>query len=471
MANKYLDTAFVDKAIKFAVDAHANTERRGKGFPYVIHVLEAMEIVATLTNDPELLAAAALHDTVEDTDVTVDQIRSIFGNRVAAIVDCESDKFEAGVSEEDSWRGRKQAAIDRLKNASMDSKIVAMGDKLSNMRAIARDYQKQGDELWSLFHAPGGKADHEWHYRNLAASLSDLSGTPAFSEFVNLIGDVFGDPKPVLIDIEDYEESGSGFTAISYNHKTRNVMMKLYSHEIPASVPIHELKTNWAILELGLDIPAAHKLVTDGDRIGVQFDRIAPKKSIARAICDDPQNIGIYMERFTQKCKELHNTPCNTDMFPSISRTMSSAVQQCTILDQARKDKMLEFIKGVPDAKTCIHGDMQIGNMILNTDSNELFWIDLADFSYGHPNFDLAMFYLVCNKNPEALTYELYHITKEQTQQAWSLFVSSYFAGKMTTEQVDEMLAPYAAILLVRFTLRHHLPDSMWEFVLNTFNV
>ena len=75
MSNNPLDTSFVDKAIIFAVNAHAGTERRGKGFPYIIHPLEAVSIVATITSDPELLAAAALHDTVEDTDVTVDQIR------------------------------------------------------------------------------------------------------------------------------------------------------------------------------------------------------------------------------------------------------------------------------------------------------------------------------------------------------------------------------------------------------------
>lgn len=191
MANKYMDTAFVDKAIRFAVDAHANTERRGKGFPYVIHVLEAMEIVASISNDPELLAAAALHDTVEDTSVTIDQIRRNFGDRVAAIVESESDTLEASVPEEDSWIKRKQIAIDRLAAAPLDSKIVAMGDKLSNMRAIARDYRHQGDELWKIFHAPNGKPDHEWHYRGLAASLSDLSNTDAYLEFTRLIDETF----------------------------------------------------------------------------------------------------------------------------------------------------------------------------------------------------------------------------------------------------------------------------------------
>jgi len=191
MANKYLDTDLLDRAIKFAVDAHHNTERRGKGFPYIVHPLEAVEIVATITPDQELLAAAALHDTIEDTDVTVEQIRAEFGDRIAELVHAESDQFTEGVSEEDSWHARKQTAIDRLAAASHDAKIVAMGDKLSNMRAIWRDYQLKGDALWSIFHVKD-KASHEWHYRGLAASLSELSDTFAYKEFVRLLDEVFG---------------------------------------------------------------------------------------------------------------------------------------------------------------------------------------------------------------------------------------------------------------------------------------
>ena len=191
MANKYIDTDLLDRAIIFAVQAHHNTERRGKGFPYIVHPMEAVEIVSTITADQELLAAAALHDTIEDTDVTVEQIREAFGNRVAELVHAESDQFTEGVSEEDSWHDRKQAAIDRLATASHDAKIVAMGDKLSNMRAIWRDYQIKGDELWNIFHVKD-KASHEWHYRGLAKSLSELSDTFAYQEFERLIDEVFG---------------------------------------------------------------------------------------------------------------------------------------------------------------------------------------------------------------------------------------------------------------------------------------
>ena len=191
MVNKPLDTELLDRAIVFAVRAHAGTERRGKGFPYIVHPLEAVEIVATMTSDQELLAAAALHDTVEDTDVTIEQIRAEFGDRIASLVAAESDIAVSGMSQEESWHIRKQAAIDRLATSSRDAKMVALGDKLSNMRAIARDYAAQGDALWSIFRVKERKA-HEWHYRELAEALHELQETFAYKEFEQLIHQVFG---------------------------------------------------------------------------------------------------------------------------------------------------------------------------------------------------------------------------------------------------------------------------------------
>lgn len=193
MANKPLNTAVLDRAIIFAVKAHSGTERRGKGYPYIVHPMEAVEIVATMTSDQELLAAAALHDTLEDTSVTVDQIREEFGDRIAALVADETDQIPGmawNVDEAATWHARKRAAIDRLARASRDAKTVALGDKLSNMRAIARDYAVQGDTLWNLFHVKDRK-DHEWHYRGLAEALKELEDTFAYQEFIKLINQVF----------------------------------------------------------------------------------------------------------------------------------------------------------------------------------------------------------------------------------------------------------------------------------------
>ena len=180
-----MDTSLLDRAILFAVQAHKGQERRGHGFPYVVHPLEAVSIVASISSDQELLAAAALHDVVEDCDVSHEDIEREFGPRVAKLVFDESEAPMEGSAEE-TWKARKQAAIDRLAAASYDSKVVAMGDKLSNMRAIARDYFDKGDEFWKTFHN-SNPAEHAWHYRGLAESLSALSDTYAYKEFVTLI--------------------------------------------------------------------------------------------------------------------------------------------------------------------------------------------------------------------------------------------------------------------------------------------
>jgi len=153
--------------------------------------MEAVAIAATMTSDQELLAAAALHDTVEDTEVTLDDIRREFGERVASLVADETDAQGEGADRASTWHARKQAAIDRLARASHDAKIVALGDKLSNMRAIARDYAALGEGIWNLFRVHDSK-EHEWHYRGLAQSLSELSDTFAYKEFEELVNKVYG---------------------------------------------------------------------------------------------------------------------------------------------------------------------------------------------------------------------------------------------------------------------------------------
>ena len=186
MNQEQFDSSLLDRAIEFAVQAHAGMERRGKGFPYVVHPLEAMAIAATMTPDQEVLAAAVLHDVVEDTDVTLDDLRSLFGDRVARLVDSESDRPEL----RGDWRARKEESLKRISEASRDEKIVALGDKLSNMRAIARDYTTEGESFWMRFNIKE-KSVHSWRYHALADALSSLSDTYAWQEFNFLVNRIF----------------------------------------------------------------------------------------------------------------------------------------------------------------------------------------------------------------------------------------------------------------------------------------
>lgn len=182
-----MDTELFDRAAKFAIDAHSGTERRRKGYPYILHPMEVAGIVATITTDPEIISAAILHDTVEDTDVTIGQIREQFGERVARLVQYET----CPLPKNDPWHDRKQAQADLIASAPRDSKIVALGDKLSNLRTISGDYDQIGDQLWKRFKAPNGKEDMAWYYRTLANALRELAGTPPYEEYLQLMDKIF----------------------------------------------------------------------------------------------------------------------------------------------------------------------------------------------------------------------------------------------------------------------------------------
>lgn len=178
----------INKAITFAVKAHEGQPRKGTEIPYIFHPLEVGMIVSRITDDEEVIAAAVLHDTVEDCDaVTLDDIRREFGDRVARIVGLESE------DKDKSWEERKAATVRSLKKEPMrEAKIVALGDKLSNIRCFYADYIKLGDELWQRFNMKDKRMQGRY-YHGLCEALSDLSDLEEYQEFRRMVEMVFGD--------------------------------------------------------------------------------------------------------------------------------------------------------------------------------------------------------------------------------------------------------------------------------------
>lgn len=182
--------SLLNNAIIFATGAHEGQFRKGTQIPYILHPLEAAAIVGTMTTDDEIIAAAVLHDVVEDTDTTVEQIKERFGERVAALVASESEDKRENLSAESTWKIRKQETIDHLKIASIEVKMITLGDKLSNIRAIHRDYIAIGDELWQRFNQKD-KNEHYWYYKSISECLADLDGYQAYKEYYELVEKTF----------------------------------------------------------------------------------------------------------------------------------------------------------------------------------------------------------------------------------------------------------------------------------------
>ena len=182
----------VETAIHFAIDAHSGVKRKGKNSPYILHPLEAMLIVSKLTDDEDVIAAAVLHDTLEDTDVTAEDLQREFGDRVMKLVCAESENKRRDQSMESTWKARKGETIDHIRHASKEEKLICLGDKLANLQEIAGDYLLLGDALWSRFNQKD-KAMHAWYYGSIYQILQQEFGPiPAIQEFGKLLNEVFG---------------------------------------------------------------------------------------------------------------------------------------------------------------------------------------------------------------------------------------------------------------------------------------
>ena len=182
----------IEKAVRFAAKAHEGTTRKGKERPYILHPLEVMTIVAGLTEDEEVISAAVLHDSVEDTDVTSRDIRYSFGERVEQLVMAESEDKMRGIPSEASWEARKQATIDHLAGRERDALLICLGDKLANIREMSRDYKAIGEKLWDRFNQKDMKA-HRWYYSSVFQVLAKALGDePPIREYRALLKEVFG---------------------------------------------------------------------------------------------------------------------------------------------------------------------------------------------------------------------------------------------------------------------------------------
>lgn len=178
----------INEAIEFATKAHEGQFRKGTKRPYIVHPVEVADIVTSMTHDEEVICAAVLHDTIEDCEgVTAEVLADKFGERVAALVQHESE------DKSKSWEERKSATIQRLEEVPREVKMIALADKLSNMRDIDRDYPKYGEAFWLRFRMQS-KAAMGWYYKSIREVLeNEFQYIWAYKEYCVLVRKHFGE--------------------------------------------------------------------------------------------------------------------------------------------------------------------------------------------------------------------------------------------------------------------------------------
>lgn len=184
-----------DDAIKFATEKHTQQFRKRENTPYILHPLEAAAVAAELTKDEDVLIAAVLHDTVEDTDTTVEEIQQRFGHRVAELVASETEDKREDLPPEETWEIRKKESLEHLRTTNDPAvKILWLADKVSNIRTIYRLYQKEGDSLWNHFNMKDVKKQ-AWYYKTISDLLVDLEDTLPYQEYKQIVDYIFRNVK------------------------------------------------------------------------------------------------------------------------------------------------------------------------------------------------------------------------------------------------------------------------------------
>ena len=182
----------VSEAIMFAVAAHDGMRRKKSETPYILHPMEAAVIVGTMSDDQELIAAAVLHDAIEDANISIEEIEEKFGKRVRELVSSETEDKRADLPPSATWRIRKEESLLVLKNTDDTAVLMVwLGDKLANMRAIYRDFKVEGNAMWQRFNQKNVE-EQAWYYRSIAKLTERLSDTTAWLEYKTLTELVFG---------------------------------------------------------------------------------------------------------------------------------------------------------------------------------------------------------------------------------------------------------------------------------------
>ena len=250
--------------------------------------------------------------------------------------------------------------------------------------------------------------------------------------------------EAIKINLEDYVHSGEGANGESFDHRTDpSIMMKLYN---PGKIqqPLDEMLMARKVYDLGIPTPEPGDYVTDGVRYGIRFRRIEGKISYSRATGQHPENVARYAQEFAGMCRELHRVHVDTALFENVKDRNLRLLEENPFFTPAQKDAIGRFIADSPDTDTAIHGDLQFSNAIFVGEKR--YFIDLGDFCYGFPLFDLGMVYLCCCISDEAFIRETFHMPKSLSVRFWEEFAPAYFGSDRPLKDIEEEIRPYAGL-------------------------
>ena len=266
------------------------------------------------------------------------------------------------------------------------------------------------------------------------------------------------------ININDWHEVGRGSNAVTYASGDESLILKLNKLTSGEKMVANEYNLCRNVASMGISAPHVHEIVRIGDKFGIIFRNVKNKKSFSRMIADNPEKIEEYTKTFTAKCRELHSTPCDTDLFEAKADVLRKGIDKAKFIDKY-KPVLYKYVDEISECTTCLHGDMQMSNVI--TTGKEDMWIDLSDFGYGYPMLDLGMWYFLAILNTEQRSIDLFHLGLADMRRIWDAFAKEYF-GVSTAEELEEVnrkVEPFAALHMLYLGSTYGFEPGMMDYI------
>lgn len=262
------------------------------------------------------------------------------------------------------------------------------------------------------------------------------------------------DSEVKAINIDDWEVSGGGGNGLSYNHRRDDsVVLKMNKASLPKEHTVREFQMSKWLYELGVSCPKVVDIVTDGERFGLVVEKVKDKKSFARIISEDPQQLDALAKMFAHEARQLHQVRCDSGLFPNYREAYLKHLEQDVVLSDNEKHIIAEALGAMNSDVFCIHGDLTPGNIIRAEGKN--YWIDLGDVTYGDPDIDFGNMLFVSYHIPPKLVKYLYHITRKQFRRFMEICGQEYFGERWGTPELDEKLHNVLLLKVGLSVLKH----------------
>ena len=266
------------------------------------------------------------------------------------------------------------------------------------------------------------------------------------------------------IDISAWTKVGEGGNGSVYvNPSEPDVILKVNKQGINTlEFVTHEYEVSRAVESLGLRTPAMREIVRVGTAYGTLSQRIVNKKSLSRICEGEPERIEEVAGVLAENGKKMFGTPCNKAVFPSRKAQLMKALDKVRFIGKKNRQIIASYARTVPDADTCIHGDFNMGNLILS--EGMYYWIDLDRFGYGCPMFDIGHLFQICNVYaPMKQVQDIFHMTEGQLRRFWEGFAKAY-TGKDDHAEFDRLAGKFACLdMVTRYELQKpSLPEAIF---------